>query len=67
MTRIETVAAQFGCSTDAVQRQYECNLGVLRNMLEAARLVAPKKHRGYTVEELEGRVEEFAAIVAGRI
>lgn len=46
------------------RRQYEKNLASLRTMLTQAEAIAPRKYRGYTVEQLATSVARFEAIVA---
>jgi hypothetical protein len=48
----------------AAHRQYAKNLVQMRAMLEKARAQAPKKVRGYTVEQLEKDVARFERFVA---
>lgn len=46
----------------SIRKQYAANLVGLREMLEKARAVAPRKHRGYDVATLEDRVALFARL-----
>lgn len=50
----------------AARRQYAKNLETLRAMLRDAEACAPKKHRGYTVQELRQSVEQYDALASGR-
>jgi hypothetical protein len=45
--------------TDRIRQQYAANAAQLRGMLEKAEAVAPRKHRGYTAEQLRERVAFF--------
>lgn len=53
-------------TAEQVRAQYAKNLAQLTAMLEAARLAAPKRYRGYTVAELETAVARYTLLAKGR-
>lgn len=49
-------------TTDQLRAQYAENALQLRRMLRTAETVAPKKYRGYTVEQLRDKVATFTRL-----